>query len=111
MLGLLNHLMVNNEKILNKNIEKYLGKFEDFVLTALSLQGNNALFIDKSQSERKEILSQFIGVDIFDKLYQKAADENRDNATLIRKFKSDDFTQKLANIDTELKPTRTSTNF
>ena len=87
----------------NKNIEKYLGKFEDFVLTTLSLQGNNALFIDKSQSERKEILSQFIGVDIFDKLYQSAADENRDNATLIRKFKSDDFTTRLAQIETDLK--------
>ena len=87
----------------NKNIERYLGKFEDFVLTSLSLQGNNALFIDKSQSERKEILSQFIGVDIFDKLYQKASDENRDNATLIRKFKSDDFTTKLADIETQLK--------
>jgi DNA repair exonuclease SbcCD ATPase subunit/DNA repair exonuclease SbcCD nuclease subunit len=90
----------------NKNIEKYLGKFEDFVLTSLSLQGNNALFIDKSQSERKEILSQFIGVNIFDKIYQLAADENRDNATLIRKFKSDDFTSKLAEIDTNLKTTR-----
>lgn len=86
----------------NKNIERYLGKFEDFVLTSLSLQGNNALFIDKSQSERKEILSQFIGVDIFDKLYTIAADENRDNATLIKKFKSDDFTSKLAEIKTEL---------
>ena len=63
-----------------------------------------ALFIDKSQSERKEILSQFIGVDIFDKLYQgKAADENRDNATLIRKFKSDDFTQKLVDIIDQFK--------
>ena len=87
----------------NKNIEKYLGKFEDFVLTSLSLQGNNALFIDKSQSERKEILSQFIGVDIFDKLYNLASEENRDNATLIRKFKSDDFTTKLADIETNLK--------
>jgi DNA repair exonuclease SbcCD ATPase subunit len=87
----------------NKNIEKYLGKFEDFVLTSLSLQGNNALFIDKSQSERKEILSQFIGVDIFDKLYTLASEENRDNATLIRKFKSDDFTTKLADIETNLK--------
>ena len=87
----------------NSNIEKYLGTFEDFVLTTLSLQGNNALFIDKSQSERKEILSQFIGVDIFDKLYQKAGDENRDNATLIRKFKRDDFTQKLADITDDLK--------
>ena len=101
--GVIESLNGEQRKDTNKEIEKYLGKFEDFVLTALSLQGNNALFIDKSQSERKEILSQFIGVDIFDKLYQKAADENRDNATLIRKFKSDDFTTKLANIDTELK--------
>ena len=101
--GVVESLNGEQRRETNKNIEKYLGKFEDFVLTTLSLQGNNALFIDKSQSERKEILSQFIGVDIFDKLYQKAADENRDNATLIRKFKSDDFTQKLADIDTELK--------
>ena len=101
--GIVESLNGEQRKDTNKNIEKYLGKFEDFVLTALSLQGNNALFIDKSQSERKEILSQFIGVDIFDKLYQKAADENRDNATLIRKFKGDDFTTKLAQIDTELK--------
>ena len=101
--GVIESLNGEQRKDTNKEIEKYLGKFEDFVLTALSLQGNNALFIDKSQSERKEILSQFIGVNIFDKLYQKASDENRDNATLIRKFKSDDFTTKLANIDTELK--------
>jgi DNA repair exonuclease SbcCD ATPase subunit len=101
--GVIESLNGEQRRETNKNIEKYLGKFEDFVLTTLSLQGNNALFIDKSQSERKEILSQFIGVDIFDKLYQKAADENRDNATLIRKFKSDDFTQKLADIDIDLK--------
>lgn len=101
--GIITSLNGEQRRETNANIEKFLGKFEDFVLTALSLQGNNALFIDKSQSERKEILSQFIGVDIFDKLYQKAADENRDNATLIRKFKSDDFTTKLADIETQLK--------
>lgn len=101
--GVLESLNGEQRRETNKNIEKYLGKFEDFVLTTLSLQGNNALFIDKSQSERKETLSQFIGVDIFDKLYQQASEQNRDNATLIRKFKSDDFTTKLAEIDTKLK--------
>ena len=90
----------------NKNIIQYLGTYEDFVLTALSLQGNNALFIDKSQSERKEILAQFMGVDIFDKLYGLAGDENRDNASLIRKFKSDDFTTRLADIENNLKSDR-----
>ena len=87
----------------NTIIQQYLGTYEDFVLTTLSLQGNNALFIDKSQSERKEILAQFMGVDVFDKLYSHAQDENRDNASLIRKFKSDDFTQKLADIEVSLK--------
>ena len=100
--GVITSLNGEQRRETNANIEKYLGKFEDFVLTTLSLQGNNALFIDKSQSERKETLSQFIGVDIFDKLYQKASDENRDNATLIKKFKSDDFTQKLADIQSSL---------
>lgn len=87
----------------NSIIQQYLGTYEDFVLTTLSLQGNNSLFIDKSQSERKEILAQFMGVDIFDKLYSHASDENRDNASLIRKFKRDDFTQQLADIDIDLK--------
>jgi DNA repair exonuclease SbcCD ATPase subunit len=87
----------------NSIIQQYLGTYEDFVLTTLSLQGNNSLFIDKSQSERKEILAQFMGVDIFDKLYSHASDENRDNASLIRKFKRDDFTQQLADIEIDLK--------
>ena len=87
----------------NTNIQQYLGTYDDFVLTTLSLQGNNSLFIDKSQSERKEILAQFMGVDVFDKLYTFASDENRDNASLIRKFKQDDFTQKLADIEIGLK--------
>ena len=68
--GVIESLNGEQRRETNKNIEKYLGKFEDFVLTTLSLQGNNDYFIDKSQSERKETLSQFIGVDIFDKLYQ-----------------------------------------
>ena len=87
----------------NSIIQQYLGTYEDFVLTTLSLQGNNSLFIDKSQSERKEILAQFMGVDIFDKLYSHDYNENRDNASLIRKFKRDDFTQQLADIQIDLK--------
>jgi DNA repair exonuclease SbcCD ATPase subunit len=35
-------------------------------------------------------------------LYQIAADDNKETATLVKKFKSDDFPQKLAGIQTEL---------
>jgi DNA repair exonuclease SbcCD ATPase subunit len=100
--GIVESLNGEQRRDTNRMIEKYLGKFDDFILTTLSLQGNNALFIDKSQSERKEVLSQLLGVDIFDKLYQIAAEDNKETATLIKKFKQDDFTQRLADIETNL---------
>ena len=80
----------------NAVIEQYVGKYEDFVLTALSLQGNNALFIDKSQSERKDLLAQFMGLNIFDKLYETASEDIKEVAVLIKNFKKTDFTTELA---------------
>jgi DNA repair exonuclease SbcCD ATPase subunit len=97
--GIIQSLNGEQRRDTNKIIEKYLGKFEDFILTTLSLQGNNALFIDKSQSERKEVLSQLLGVDVFDKLYQIASDDNKETSTLIRKFTKDDFPVKLVEIE------------
>ena len=90
----------------NQIIEGYVGRYEDFVMTALSLQGNNALFIDKPQSERKDLLAQFMGLDIFDKLYEAAANEIKEVAVLIRNFKRTDFTTELAQKETDLKETK-----
>ncbi len=80
----------------NNIIEQYVGKYEDFILTALSLQGNNALFIDKSQSERKDLLAQFMGINIFDKLYDIATEDIKEVSILIKNFKKTDFTSELA---------------
>ena len=97
--GLVQSLNGEHRRDTNRVIEQYLGKYEDFVLTTLSLQGNNALFIDKSQSERKDVLSQFIGVDVFDKLYNIAVEDNKETMTLIRRFNADDFTTKMAELN------------
>jgi DNA repair exonuclease SbcCD ATPase subunit len=83
----------------NKSIRQYLGSYEDFVLTALSLQNNNTGFIDKSQRERKELLSQFLDIDIFEQLYQIGHEEIRETAALIREYKRKDFSTDLANAN------------
>ena len=87
----------------NTIIEQYVGTYEDFVLTALSLQGNNALFIDKSQSERKDLLAQFMGLNIFDKLYETATEDIKEVSVLIKNFKKTDFTTELADKANDLK--------
>jgi DNA repair exonuclease SbcCD ATPase subunit len=86
----------------NQIIEGYVGRYEDFVLTTLSLQGNNALFIDKSQTDRKDLLAQFMGLTIFDKLHATATEDIKEVATLIRNFKRTDFTSELADKQAEL---------
>jgi DNA repair exonuclease SbcCD ATPase subunit len=90
----------------NQVIETYVGRYEDFVMTALSLQSNNALFIDKSQSERKDLMAQFMGLDIFDKLYDTATNDIKDVNALIRNFRKTDFTTELAQKETDLNSKR-----
>jgi DNA repair exonuclease SbcCD ATPase subunit len=87
----------------NTVIEQYVGKYEDFVLTALSLQGNNSIFIDKSQSERKDLLAQFMGLNVFDKLYETGLEDIKEVSVLIKNFKKTDFTTELADKVNELK--------
>ena len=41
-------------------------------MTALSLQTNSTVFIDKTQKERKELLAQFMGIGVFDQLFTLA---------------------------------------
>ena len=93
-----NHENLNGEQrdSTNKNIRQYLGSYEDFVLTALSLQNNNTGFIDKTQRERKDLLSQFLDLDIFEKQYLIGHEDIRETAALIREYKRKDFSTDLS---------------
>jgi DNA repair exonuclease SbcCD ATPase subunit len=87
----------------NKNIRDYLGTYEDFVLTALSLQNNNTGFIDKTQRERKDLLSQFLDIEIFEQQYLIGHEDIKETAALIREYKKKDLSKDLsdAELDSE----------
>jgi DNA repair exonuclease SbcCD ATPase subunit len=77
----------------NKNIRRYLGTYDDFILTAFSLQADNNNFIEKSQKERKDLLSQFLDITVFEQLYQLAADEIKETAGRLKDYKKTDFAE------------------
>ena len=89
----------------NKEIRKFLGQYDDFILTALSLQNNNTGFIDMKQSSRKDLLSKFLDIGVFEDLYQIANSEIREVAVLLKKLKKEDFSTKLSDNETEYKET------
>ena len=81
----------------NEIIREYLGSYDDFVLTSLSVQNgkNNASIIDMGDADRKDLFSQFMGLTVFDRLYTEANERLKEHIIALRTYKNDDYTQKL----------------
>lgn len=84
----------------NDIIRKYIGTYDDFLLTTLSIQNakNVSSFIDMGHTERKDILSKFIGLGIFDELYTISSKSLGELSAIIKNFNKDDNTQKLVDL-------------
>ena len=87
----------------NQNIQGYLGTYDDFILTAMSVQNNNTGFIDKTQLEKKDLLAQFLDITVFEELYQLANEEIRDVQALLNDFRKTDYSQELIDAEDECK--------
>lgn len=85
----------DQRKDTNRIIQSYIGTFDDFILTTLSLQDNNTIFIDKTQSERKELLSRFLDLQIFEQLYDIANKVSNDLQVLIRDREKNDYVKMI----------------
>ena len=86
----------------NEIIRDYVGTYDDFILTTLALQGNGGSFIDLGQTQRKELLSQFIGLNLFDNLMSVASDRVKEIGGAIKAFSKDDNTKKMADMLNEI---------
>ena len=59
----------------DKEIRKLIGTSDDFLMTAFSSQGDSNKFINEGATKRKNILTKFLNLDIFEKLYVYAKDD------------------------------------
>jgi DNA repair exonuclease SbcCD ATPase subunit len=80
-------------------IREYLGNYEEFSLTTLSLQNNNTNFVDKAQRERKDLLSQFLDLNVFEELSQLASVEANQIKAVIKEFSKNDYSTKIADAN------------
>lgn len=85
----------------NEIIREYLGSYEDFVLTTLSVQNgkNNASIIDMGDTDRKDLFAQFMGLTVFDRLHVEANEILKEKVGQLKAYKDDDYTQKLISCE------------
>lgn len=86
----------------NTNIRNVLGTYEDFVLTTLSTQSNNTGFIDMNQKDRKDLLSQFMDIGVFEELHTIAAELSKDTSAVLKHYQKTDYDSKLAEAQSSI---------
>jgi exonuclease SbcC len=83
----------------NASIRAVLGSYEDFTLTALSAQGANSGFIDMNQKDRKELLSQFLDINVFESMFDFANNEMKDISAVMKQYQKIDHSVEIQRID------------
>jgi len=91
----------------NANIRKLLGSYEDFILTSFSTQTGNASFIDIGQKERKELLCQFMDLNVFEELYNLANEDAKELNVLLKELEKKDWEAEKSTTNVKLAESNT----
>jgi DNA repair exonuclease SbcCD ATPase subunit len=77
----------------NDIIRDYVGTYEDFIITSASFQTakNQTSFIDMGNSERKDLLVQFLGLNVFDRLHESAGERNKELCSILKLHKDKNY--------------------
>jgi len=93
----------------DKNIRKYFGTLEDFLLTSMSSQLDALAFIGEGSSRRKEILAKFLDLEFFELKYRLCKDSAADMKGAIKRLEEIDFEEGISEVTGRLEATLTDT--
>lgn len=106
-----------------KVVKSLIGTSDDFLLTSLSAQGETGAFMLLSSAKRRALLSKFLDLDVFDKMYEFAnkdllaykarlknlpekdwsvVEESHENLRISLNKKVEDFAEKICASQSEL---------
>lgn len=86
----------------DKNIRKYFGSLEDFLLTSMASQLDSLAFVNEGSTKRKEILAKFLDLEIFDKKFKLAKEDSALTKASIRRLEGIDFPEKITNLKRQI---------
>lgn len=76
-------------------IKSHIGTFFEHKMTTFGLQNDLGCFIDLPQSQRKDLFSKFIGLDVFEKMFKPIKDERNRLKKLLDEYDDIDYFAEL----------------
>jgi len=86
----------------DKNIIKYFGTIDDFLLTSMASQLGSLVFINEGSTKRKEILAKFLDLDLLEKKFKTAKEDASDLKVGLKKLESIEYDTELESLQKEL---------
>ncbi len=86
----------------DKEIRKYFGTLDDFLMTSMASQLDSLSFINEGVTKRKEILAKFLDLEIFDKKFKMAKKDSAESKAILKKLEEIDFDEQLQEATTSL---------
>jgi len=85
----------------DKNIRKFFGTVEDFLMTSMASQLDSLAYINEGSTRRKEILAKFLDLEFFDKKFRMVKEDTAELTAAMRRLGARDY-------DTELEESQTA---
>ena len=82
-----------------KILKRLIGTSEDFLMTSLASQGEMNTFIKEGATERKRILTKFLDLGVFEKMYDMAKSGSSDLRSKARAYPEIDWDEEIDNIE------------
>ena len=86
-------------------IRSLLGSNEEHSMTTLCQQFDVTRFIDHGQTNRKDLLARFLGLNVIDDLQKSIKEETSSTKTLLREYQEQDYPTILNQFEDRLKET------
>jgi exonuclease SbcC len=90
-----------DRKETDANIRRVFGLVEDFLLTSMTSQHGSMQFINEGSTKRKEILSKFLDLELFEKKHKLAKNESAALKKSIKNLESRDFGEEILQAEKE----------
>lgn len=87
----------------DKNIRRYVGTIDDFLLTSMSSQLNSLAFIGEGSTQRKAILAKFLDLDMFEAKFKLAKSEAADIKAILKKIDGTDYDAEITKTNESIK--------
>ena len=89
----------------DKNIRKYFGVLDDFLMTSMASQLDSLTFINEGSTKRKAILAKFLDLEVFEKKFNLAKEESQDIRGALKRLEGIDFNEKIEDASKLLEET------